>query len=82
MTNFFFLPTIMLSGIMFPFAGLPRWAEIVSEGPPLTHFARITSGINIERKRLGCVANDVVALCAITLVAMTVAVTRFRATLD
>jgi ABC-2 type transport system permease protein len=82
MTNIFFLPSIMLSGIMFPFAGMPQWAQIVSECLPLTHFARITSGIMLKGSDLAAVTNDAAALCAITVVAMAGAVMRFGTTLD
>ena len=82
MTNIFFLPSIMLSGIMFPYTGMPRCAQIVSECLPLTHFARITGGIMLKGSDLAALANDFAALCAITALAMVVALVRFRATLD
>ena len=52
MTFFVFLPSILLSGFMFPFRGMPRWAQAVGEFFPLTHFLRIVRGILAERKRL------------------------------
>jgi ABC-2 type transport system permease protein len=82
LTNIFFLPSIMLSGIMFPFAGMPQWAQMVSECLPLTHFARISSGIMLKGSDLAALANDAAALAVITAVAMAAAVMRFRATLD
>jgi ABC-2 type transport system permease protein len=82
LTNIFFLPSIMLSGIMFPFAGMPQWAQMVSECLPLTHFARITSGIMLKGSDLAALAHDAAALAVITAVAMAAAVMRFRATLD
>jgi ABC-2 type transport system permease protein len=82
MTNIFFLPSIMLSGIMFPYAGMPRWTQVVSECLPLTHFARITSGIMLKGSNLAALASDAAALAVITVLAMVAAVVRFRATLD
>jgi ABC-2 type transport system permease protein len=82
LTNIFFLPSIMLSGIIFPFSGMPRWAQLVSECLPLTHFARIANGIMLKGSDLAAVTNDSAALCAIMVAAMAVALMRFRATLD
>jgi ABC-2 type transport system permease protein len=82
LTNVFFLPSIMLSGIVFPFAGMPAWAQNLSELLPLTHFARIAGGIMLKGSHLATVASDSTALCAIMLLAMGVAVLRFKMTLD
>jgi ABC-2 type transport system permease protein len=82
LTIMFFLPSMMLSGIIFPFAGMPRWAQIVSECLPLTHFARIVGGIMLKGSDLAAVANDSAALGATMIVAMAVAVMRYKTTLD
>ena len=44
MTFFFFLPSILLSGFMFPFRGMPGWAQAIGEVLPLTHFVRLVRG--------------------------------------
>ena len=48
MTFFFFLPSMLLSGFMFPFRGMPRWAQALGEVFPLTHFLRIVRGILLK----------------------------------
>ena len=53
MTFFFFLPSILLSGFMFPFRGMPQWAQWVGELLPLTHFLRIARGILVIMKGNG-----------------------------
>jgi ABC-2 type transport system permease protein len=78
----FFLPSILLSGFMFPFAGMPIWAQYVGEGLPLTHFVRIVRAIMLKGATIGNLQYDTVALAALMLLAMTIAVTRFRRTLD
>jgi ABC-2 type transport system permease protein len=82
LTNMFFLPSIMLSGIVFPFAGMPAWAQNLSEFLPLTHFARIAGGVMLKGSDLAAVASDSIALCAIMALAMAVAVLRFKMKLD
>jgi ABC-2 type transport system permease protein len=78
----FFLPSILLSGFMFPFLGMPRWAQIVGECLPLTHYLRIVRAIMLKGSTLPNLRYDAVALLALMLFAMTVAVLRFRRTLD
>ena len=82
MSFFFFLPSILLSGFMFPFAGMPGWAQVVGEALPLTHFLRIVRGIMLKGATLRDLSQDVLALAAFTLAAMGLAVARFRQTLD
>jgi ABC-2 type transport system permease protein len=82
MSFFFFLPNILLSGFMFPFRGMPGWAQAVGEALPLTHYLRIIRGIMLKGATLADVQADVWAMAAFTLVAMAVAVARFRQTLD
>ena len=48
MTFFFFLPSILLSGFMFPFRGMPLWAQVIGEVLPLTHFLRVVRGIMLK----------------------------------
>jgi len=78
----FFLPSILLSGFMFPFAGMPVWAQYLGEGLPLTHYIRIVRAIMLKGAVIQNLQYDTIALIALMLVAMTIAVTRFRRTLD
>ena len=78
----FFLPSILLSGFMFPFAGMPVWAQYVGEGLPLTHYLRIVRAIMLKGATLHNLEYDTIALFGLMLLAMTIAVTRFRRTLD
>lgn len=82
MTFMFFLPNILLSGFMFPFAGMPGWAQWIGEALPLTHYLRIVRSIMLKGAGFGELQYDVFALFILMLVAMTIAVTRFRRTLD
>jgi ABC-2 type transport system permease protein len=82
MSFFFFLPSMLLSGFLFPFRGMPGWAQVLGEVLPLTHFVRIARGIMLKGAGLVDVQTDVLALFAFTLAAMGVAVARFRQTLD
>ena len=82
MSMMFFLPSILLSGFMFPFAGMPAWAQYVGEGLPLTHYIRIVRAIMLKGATMQNLRFDTLALAALMLVAMTIAVTRFRRTLD
>jgi ABC-2 type transport system permease protein len=78
----FFLPSILLSGFMFPFAGMPVWAQYLGEGLPLTHYIRIVRAIMLKGAVIQNLQYDTIALIALMLLAMTIAVTRFRRTLD
>ena len=78
----FFLPSILLSGFMFPFAGMPVWAQYLGEGLPLTHYIRIVRAIMLKGATVENLQYDAIALIALMLLAMTIAVTRFRRTLD
>src|SRR5258707_10462800 len=78
----FFLPSILLSGFMFPFAGMPVWAQYIGEALPLTHYVRIVRAIMLKGATLENLQYDTIALVALMLLAMTMAVTRFRRTLD
>jgi len=82
MSLMFFLPNILLSGFMFPFAGMPIWAQWIGEALPLTHYLRVVRSIMLKGSGLSALQNDAAALFVLTLVAMGIAVTRFRRTLD
>ena len=82
MSIMFFLPNILLSGFMFPFAGMPTWAQWIGEALPLTHFLRIVRSIMLKGASIGNLQYDAIALFFLMLVAMSIAITRFRRTLD
>jgi ABC-2 type transport system permease protein len=82
MTFFFFLPNILLSGFMFPFRGMPDWAQVIGEMLPLTHFLRIVRGITLKGIGFADMQMDVLALVLFMLVSMGLALYRFRTTLD
>ena len=82
LTFFFFLPSMLLSGFMFPFQGMPRWAQYIGEILPLTHFLRIVRGIMLKGTTLNLLANEFFALVAILIIVGTVAMLRYRQTLD
>ena len=82
MSMMFFLPNILLSGFMFPFAGMPRWAQWIGEALPLTHYIRIVRAIMLKGASLQNLHYDGIMLFVLMLLAMSVAVTRFRRTLD
>jgi ABC-2 type transport system permease protein len=82
MSLMFFLPNILLSGFMFPFAGMPVWAQWVGDFLPLTHYLRIVRAIMLKGATLGDLHYDALWLGGLMLIAMTIAVTRFRRTLD
>jgi ABC-2 type transport system permease protein len=67
---------------MFPFAGMPVWAQYIGEGLPLTHYVRIVRAIMLKGATLPNLQYDTIALMALMLMAMTIAVMRFRRTLD
>jgi len=82
MTFFFFLPSIMLSGFIFPFHGMPNWAQWLGEVMPITHFLRIVRGILLKSNGVTEVWPDVWPMILFLFAAGFVAVRRFRKTLD
>jgi ABC-2 type transport system permease protein len=82
MTFFFFLPSILLSGFMFPFRGMPDWAQVLGEVLPLTHFLRIVRGILLKSWNMQNSLHDVAAMAIFTVVVMIIGLLRFRRTLD
>jgi len=82
MAMMYFLPNMLLSGFLFPFAGMPLWAQWVGECLPLTHYLRIVRSIMLKGSTLAELRYDSLALVGLMLVAMLIAVTRFRRTLD
>lgn len=82
MTFFFFLPSILLSGFMFPFAGMPGWAQVFGEILPLTHFMRMARGIILKGNGAAEILPELWPLVAFLLAVGTFAVLRYRRTLD
>lgn len=79
---FTLLPSILLSGFMFPFAGMPGWARAIGEAIPATHFLRLTRKVMLKGAGMADVAQDVAALLAIMAVIVVAAMLRYRRTLD
>ncbi len=79
---FTLLPSILLSGFMFPFAGMPGWAQAIGTAIPATHFLRLTRKVMLKGAELPDIANDMFALSIIMLAIVTVALKRYRQTLD
>jgi ABC-2 type transport system permease protein len=82
MTMFFFLPSLLLSGFMFPFRGMPGWAQALGEVFPLTHFLRIVRSILLKGSGMGEIAQNVWPLALILLVVSAIALKRYQTTLD
>ncbi len=82
MAVFFFLPSILLSGFMFPFRGMPVWAQWIGEILPLTHFLRIIRGILLKGNTTSDILMDVGAMALFFLAATVIALNRYRQTLD
>jgi ABC-2 type transport system permease protein len=82
MTFFFFLPSMLLSGFMFPFRGMPEWAQMLGEVLPLTHFLRIVRGVLLKGNGWSDIAPEVWPIALFMAVAGAVALKRYRQTLD
>ncbi len=82
LTFFFFLPSLMLSGFMFPFRGMPDWAQALGEIFPLTHFLRIVRAVMLKGAHLSDIAGEVNALLFFVVLFASLALLRFRRTLD
>jgi ABC-2 type transport system permease protein len=81
-TFFLLLPSILLSGFVFPFAGMPLFAQYLGEILPITHFIRLTRGIMLRDASLVDMADELLVLAVFTIVALTAAVLRFSRRLD
>ena len=82
MTFFFFLPSIMLSGFMFPFRGMPDWAQAIGQIFPLTHFLRVVRGVMLKGADFAAMWPSIWPMLIFIAVAMTIAMLRYRSTLD
>ncbi len=79
---FMMLPSILLSGFMFPFRGMPLWAQWIGETLPATHFMRVVRGVMLKGAGLDDVATELAALLAMLLIVSLVAISRYKVTLD
>jgi len=82
MSFFYIMPSILLSGFAFPFAGLPGWAQVIGEALPVTHILRIVRGALLKQQVLADMGPNLGALALFALVVATLAVMRSRTTLD
>jgi ABC-2 type transport system permease protein len=82
MTFFFFLPSLLLSGFLFPFRGMPEWAQMLGSIFPLTHFLRIVRGILLKGSGWSEIAPEIWPIALFMLVAGAIALNRYRETLD
>jgi len=79
---FFFLPSLLLSGFMFPFRGMPEWAQIIGEVLPLTHFLRVVRGILLKGNGIEEVGLQLWQIALFAVLALGVGIKRYRQTLD
>jgi ABC-2 type transport system permease protein len=82
MSFFYLLPSILLSGFMFPFRGMPAWAQWIGEVIPVTHFLRVVRGSLLKSQGLGDQWRELTALTAFVCVVTALAMARYRRTLD
>jgi ABC-2 type transport system permease protein len=82
LTVFFFLPSILLSGFMFPYRGMPDWAQAFGEILPLTHFLRIIRAVMLKGAELPAVSTEILWLLGFVVLFAGAALVRFRRTLD
>ena len=82
LTFFFFLPSLLISGFMFPYRGMPGWAQVLGEAFPLTHFLRLIRAVMLKGAGFEAVSGPLLALLAFVAVYAVLALSRFRRTLD
>ena len=82
MTTFYFLPSMLLSGFMFPFQGMPKWAQYIGNLLPLTYFNRLIRGIFLKGNQWWDLWPNIWPIIVFTIVAMAIAVKLYRRTLD
>jgi len=82
LTFFFFLPSLLLSGFMFPYRGMPDWAQVLGEIFPLTHFIRVVRAVMLKGADFAAVNAEMAALVLFVVVFAGMALLRFRRTLD
>lgn len=79
---FFFLPSLLLSGFMFPFRGMPLWAQYIGEMLPLTHFIRIVRGVMLKGNTYFEIWQDIWPITLFMIIAILIGLSRYRRTLD
>ena len=82
LTFFFFLPSMLLSGFMFPFLGMPQWAQVLGEVFPLTHFLRIIRGIMLKGNDFMDISQEILSISIFIVTISFLAILRFRRTLE
>jgi ABC-2 type transport system permease protein len=82
MSVFYLLPSILLSGFMFPFRGMPEWAQVLGTVIPVTHFLRVVRGTLLKGIGIADLWPSLLALTVFVAVVTTLAMTRYRTTLD
>jgi ABC-2 type transport system permease protein len=82
MTFFYFLPSILLSGFMFPFRGMPEWAQYLGQLLPITHFLRIVRGVLLKGNGWSDIGQEAWPMAVFMLVILLVGLRAFRSTLD
>lgn len=79
---FMMLPSILLSGFMFPFRGMPVWAQWIGEALPATHFMRVVRAVMLKGAGFDAISTELAALLAMLLIVSVLAVSRYKVTLD
>ncbi len=82
MSFFYLLPSILLSGFVFPFSGMPGWAQAIGSALPTTHFVRVVRKIMLKGADFAAILPDLLSLTAILLLISILAMMRYRQTLD
>jgi ABC-2 type transport system permease protein len=82
MAFFFFLPSLLLSGYMFPFRGMPGWAQDIGEVLPLTHYLRVVRGILLKGNGFPEIVPDLWPIALFLVVMLAIGIKRYRQTLD
>ena len=82
MSFFFLMPSILLSGFAFPFRGMPGWAQVLGECLPVTHFLRVVRGVMLKGASFEQVAPEIATLALMLVVIGSVAMARYKVTLD
>jgi ABC-2 type transport system permease protein len=79
---FFYLPSMLLSGFMFPFQGMPRWARAIGEALPLTHMVRATRGVLLKGESAARVAAEMIPVAIFAMIAAVAALVAYRRRID
>lgn len=82
MSAFIFLPSILLSGFLFPFRGMPGWAQVIGEILPITHFLRIARGVMLKGIGFEELGREIWPIALFAVIVLFIGVKRYRQTLD